>query len=133
MQVIHLSVTDVLYSLQLTAGDILETTLEVTNPSSAKEDLKFQALFHTYFRLPEGTVPSDVTIDNDLTGLTYKDKVLNYQESTEDRKTFTFEGETDRVFANAPKSFVAKYGKSQQGIKIETTNLGRFHLFQYVS
>ena len=69
-----------------------------------------------------------MTIDDDLTGLRYKDKVLNYQESTEDRKTFTFEGETDRVFANAPKSFVAKYGKSQQGIKIETTNLGEHQL-----
>lgn len=96
----------------------------MTNPSTASNDLKFQALFHTYFRLPEGTLPSDVTIDNDLKGLRYKDKVLNHQESIEDRDTFTFVNETDRVYANAPKSFVAKYGKSQQGLKLETENLG---------
>lgn len=109
---------------QLAAGDVIENILEVTNPSSASQDLKFQALFHTYFRLPEGTLPSDVTIEDSLTGLTYKDKVLNFKESKEDRKSFTFINETDRVYANAPKSLVAKYGDSQQGLKLENTNLG---------
>lgn len=118
-------------TLQIAAGDVLETTFEVTNPASAKQDLKFQALFHTYFRLPEGTLPSEVTIDDALTGLKYKDKVLNYQESVEERQSFTFVDETDRVFANAPKSFVAKYGKSQQGLKIETANLSEHHLYIY--
>lgn len=110
---------------QLTAGDVLETTLDVTNPSTASDPLKFQALLHSYFRLPEGTLPSDVTIDDSLTGLRYKDKVLNFQEGTEDRKSFTFVDETDRVYADAPKSFVVKYGKSQQGLKFEFSNLGK--------
>merc|ERR1712093_137001 len=81
------------YTVQLTAGDVLECRL-------------------------------DVTIDDALTGLTYKDKTLNYQESEEERKSVNFVDEVDRIYANAPKSFVAKYGSSQVGVKIETTNLG---------
>ena len=96
------------------------------NPSTSKADLSFQALFHNYFRLPEGTLPSEVTIANSLKGLTYKDKVLNHQQVTEEKSTFTFEGETDRVYANAPQAVIATYGKSQQGLKIETENLGAF-------
>lgn len=104
---------------------MLETTLEVKNPSSASSELKFQALYHTYFRLPEGTLPSDVTIEKQLTGLKYTDKVLNGAQAAEKRDIFVFEGETDRVYNDAPSTIVAKYGKaSQQGIKIETKNLG---------
>lgn len=109
---------------QLTAGDILECCLEVSNPGSASEPLKFQALLHNYLRLPEGTLPSDVAIDDALTGLTYKDKTQNYKESKEERKSVNFVDEVDRIYSNAPSSFVAKYGTSQQGVKIETTNLG---------
>lgn len=39
-------------------------------------------------------------------------------------KDFTFVGEVDKQWYDAPSSFAAQYGKSQQGIKIETTNLG---------
>jgi len=112
------------YTVQLTAGDVLECRLDVTNPSTASKPLKFQALLHNYLRLPDGVLPVDVTIDDALTGLTYKDKTLNYQESEEERKSVNFVDEVDRIYANAPKSFVAKYGSSQVGVKIETTNLG---------
>lgn len=110
---------------QLTAGDVLETILEVTNPASSSDALKFQALLHNYFRLPEGTLPSEVKVEKSLRGLTYKDKTLNHEQDTEERDVFTFVGETDRVYANAPKAFAASYGKSEQGIKIETSNLGK--------
>ena len=92
------------------------------NPGTA--DLRFQALFHTYFRLPEGTSPSDVTISKQLHGLQYTDKVKGGAVETESQEPFTFPGRVDRVYENAPSSVSAKYGKSQQGIKIENKNLG---------
>lgn len=93
----------------------------MVNPGSST--LKFQALFHTYFRLPEGTLPSEVAIQDTLKGLRYKDKAGTPAEDTESRDTFTFVGETDRVYADAPNAIVAKYGKSQQGLKLEWTSL----------
>jgi glucose-6-phosphate 1-epimerase len=102
--------------------------LDVTNPAGASSDLRFQALLHSYFRLPEGVLPSDVTIEGYLTGLRYKDKTLGYEEATEDRQIFTFINETDRVYANAPKTFAVKYGKSQQGLKFETTNMSEYQV-----
>lgn len=109
---------------QLSAGDVLETILEVTNPASAKEDFKFQALFHTYFRLPDGIDPTQVVISDALKGRTFKDKTKNYQEGVHQDKDFNFVGEVDKQWYDAPSSFAAQYGKSHQGIKIETSNLG---------
>lgn len=96
----------------------------MTNPSSASAPLKFQALFHTYFRLPEGVTPSDVVISDTLTGLKYLDKTQNYMEKTQEDKDFSFVGETDMQWFGVPKSYAAKYGESGQGLKIETDKLG---------
>ena len=108
---------------QVSAGDVLETILDVTNPSSASAPLKFQSLFHTYFRLPDGVEPHNVTISDTLTGRKYLDKTDNYTEKTHEGKDFTFEGEVDTQWFDVPDTLVAKYGSSGQGLKLETTNL----------
>lgn len=89
------------YTVTLFKTGALETALKVINPSSS-ETLRFQSLLHTYLRLPEGVQPSDTKISG-LDGLKYADKPSGGGVKTQEEEDVKFEGETDRVYMDAPR------------------------------
>lgn len=83
------------YQVQLRA-ESLQTALHVVNCDD--HVIEFQALLHSYFRLPSDI--SNVRVEG-LKGVSYFDKVAG-SNATEEGDELAVTGETDRVFANAP-------------------------------
>jgi glucose-6-phosphate 1-epimerase len=84
-----------IYAVTLTATS-LETKLLVRNEGG--ESFDFNALFHTYLRVPDVTTLA-VT---GLKSVSYKDKVQKGAEATEERDKLTVAEEVDRVYAKVP-------------------------------
>ncbi|GAA5994968.1 glucose-6-phosphate 1-epimerase [Rhodotorula paludigena] len=85
----------------------LSLSLSVANPSSAIAPLPFQALLHSYFRLPDSVHPRDVLV-TPLENLAFADKAGpkdGLTKEAERRKVVDVDGpggEVDRVYFRAP-------------------------------
>lgn len=107
------------YTVTISANN-LKTTLHVTNPSES--DFNFQALLHTYLRLPSECLPADVLVGS-LKGLSFTDKVTGGKVSEEQREKLDFkEGEVDRVYDNVPDTIEVTMGHKKV-IDINTKSL----------
>ncbi|BGP21716.1 hypothetical protein JCM10295v2_000591 [Rhodotorula toruloides] len=98
----------------------LRLTLHVANPSNAVAALPFQTALHTYFRLPQGVTPPDVSVDG-LENLAYNDKVSGEQKVTERRKEVVIDGpngEIDRVYFRAPNELVMRFKGQTETVKV---------------
>lgn len=99
-----------LYSVIIESSGALKVILKVTNPSSAKSDLKYQTLLHTYIRLPSGILPKDVHATG-LKGLQYNEKVGDKKGMTEETSdSVHFTSEVDRVYHDAPDTVDLSFG-----------------------
>jgi len=89
----------------------LKTILRVNNPESAKQDLKYQTLLHTYIRLPKNTQLKDVKATG-LKGLKYLDKATGAElgPHEETHESLTFPSEVDRVYFDAPDAVDLSFG-----------------------
>ncbi|GAA5887580.1 hypothetical protein JCM6882_001456 [Rhodosporidiobolus microsporus] len=99
-----------IYTVLLTPQS-LKLTLRVENPSSAIAPLPFQALLHSYFRLPEGVLPAH-TVVTPLENLTFSDKLAGGACDVERRRVVDVDGpggEVDRVYFNAPDALKIAY------------------------
>ncbi|GAA5832154.1 hypothetical protein JCM11251_004259 [Rhodosporidiobolus azoricus] len=99
-----------LYTVLLTPQS-LKLTLQVQNPSSAIAPLPFQALLHTYFRLPELVLPAH-TLVTPLENLSFADKLQGGAVDVERRRVVEVDGpdgEVDRVYYNAPDALKIQY------------------------
>jgi glucose-6-phosphate 1-epimerase len=92
----------------------LSTDIHVTNPSSAIGVLEFQALLHTYHRVPA----SEVQI-SPLKGLSYFDKTAQATEANkvEDRDQVDVKVFTDSVYENAGGEYTLKWGSQSAKIR----------------
>lgn len=80
------------------------SSLLVSLAAISTTTLAFQALLHSYLRLPASVLPPAVTAES-LTGLTYVDKVRGGAKDIEDRQEVKVDGpngEVDRVYYGAP-------------------------------
>lgn len=108
-----------LYSVKISSNTI-RTTLEVSNPG--EENFEFQALLHTYLRLPSGCLPENVEV-GPLKGLSFTDKVQGGVVEREKREYLDFkEGEVDRVYDHVPASIDIGMGKSK-ALVLKTVSL----------
>ncbi|KAL8276262.1 hypothetical protein RQP46_011336 [Phenoliferia psychrophenolica] len=88
------------YTVILSASDLMITLVV----SALSAPLAFQALFHSYLRLPASILPPAVTAES-LTGLSFVDKVQGGARGLEEREEVTVDGpkgEVDRVYFGAP-------------------------------
>lgn len=113
----------VTYAVTLTHSPTpsLTTSLTVQNPPSSSP-LRFQALLHTYLRLPESSSPNEVKISG-LKGLEFTDKVQGGKVEKEGRERVGFEaGEVDRVYNGVPSTIEVELGAGK-GTTLQTSNL----------
>ncbi|GAA6032695.1 hypothetical protein JCM8097_000746 [Rhodosporidiobolus ruineniae] len=99
-----------LYVVHLTSTS-LKLTLEVHNPETAIAPLPFQALLHSYFRLPEGVLPAHTEV-TPLENLQFADKLAGGATDVERRRVVDVDGpdgEVDRVYFNAPDALKIAY------------------------
>ncbi|KAG0149488.1 hypothetical protein CROQUDRAFT_653566 [Cronartium quercuum f. sp. fusiforme G11] len=102
------------------SGKTLKTTLEVLNPT--EKDFNFQALLHTYLRLPSGCLP-EVVLVGPLKGLSFIDQVQGRAVGTEKRDKLDFkEGEVDRIYDEVPDTIEVQMG-NQKAVVIKTISL----------
>ncbi|GAA5826778.1 hypothetical protein JCM5353_003232 [Sporobolomyces roseus] len=95
----------------------LSLSLTVSSPSSAIAPLPFQALLHSYFRLPDSINPTLVKV-TPLENLRYTDKILGGAEETERRKEVMVDGpggEVDRVYLRASDRLKLSWGEEGAG------------------
>ncbi|CAH7689806.1 galactose mutarotase-like domain-containing protein [Phakopsora pachyrhizi] len=98
----------------------LSTELEVTNLS--EEKIEFQALLHTYLRIPDSKEPKDVRVKS-LKGLKFTDKVAEGAVATEAHTEVDFSaGEVDRVYQRVPGHIEVDLGLGRL-IDINTSQL----------
>ena len=103
------------YEIELNAKS-LRTKLIVKN--TGKSDFEFQALLHTYYKVPD--IKS--TFVKGLKGSSFMDKLKDGKVFNETRKQINFTEETDRIYMNAP-SMVTLPGIA----KIEVQTSGKDH------
>ncbi|RIB21747.1 galactose mutarotase-like domain-containing protein [Gigaspora rosea] len=87
---------ELIFIVTLTA-DTLKNTLEVRNKGT--EPFGFNALFHTYYSVPD---ISKVSIKG-LNDITYSDKVKNFARFKDVKDSITIDQETDRIYENVPR------------------------------
>ncbi|KAK4054909.1 hypothetical protein OIV83_000833 [Microbotryomycetes sp. JL201] len=112
------------YEVQL-RDSALVAKLHVRNPSGASSELPFQALLHSYLRLPAGIKPTRVRV-SPLRGLTLRDKVQGNAESTEGRDAVDVQGpngEVDRVYFDAPDILKVTYEGAEGEMIVKKQNL----------
>lgn len=95
----------------------LSTDLHVYNPPGNTQDLEFQALFHTYFRVPASSVKI-----TPLYNLGYYDKTRQSEEEKavrriELREEVVIDTFTDYVYENAPGNYKVKWADGEINIK----------------
>lgn len=112
------------YTVTLFKTGALETALKVINPSSS-ETLRFQSLLHTYLRLPEGVQPADTKIAG-LGGLKYVDKPSGGGIHTQEQDEVVFEGETDRVYFDAPRDASLEKRDGTPIVQVQKANWADF-------
>jgi hypothetical protein len=103
----------------------LTVSLGVTSPSSSSSVLPFQALLHSYLRLPTSVSPPQVRV-TPLNTLTFIDKVTGGKEGKEDREVVEVQGpkgEVDRVYYHAPNVLEIKYEGASGSMKITKEHL----------
>jgi len=109
------------YTVGLTSTT-LTTTLSVRNPSETAS-LPFQALLHTYLRLPSPITPLQTAITG-LKGLGFTDKVQGGIVGTESRDQVGFEeGEVDRVYHRVGDHLTVSWDAGKTGFTINKKNL----------
>ncbi|GAA5870292.1 hypothetical protein JCM16303_001951 [Sporobolomyces ruberrimus] len=113
------------YTVSLTPSG-LSLSLRVTSPSSSIAPLPFQALLHSYFRLPQTVLPPQVHV-TPLENLSYLDKVQgNKEELIERRKVVNVDGpkgEVDRVYLRAPDKLRLSYEGQPGSVELHKKNL----------
>jgi glucose-6-phosphate 1-epimerase len=105
------------YSITL-HRDILQTDFRVIN--TGETSFEFTAALHSYF---EVAGIQNASVDG-LSGLTYLDKIPdadNPARKEEAAKSVSFNGETDRVYLNAPNEVVLNVGTGA-GVQIQNEN-----------
>jgi len=100
----------------------LSTDLHVHNPPGSSQELEFQALFHTYFRVPA----SDVKI-TPLHNLGYYDKTQRSDEEKaarriELREEVRIDRFTDYVYENAPGNYKVTWADGEINIRAKNLN-----------
>lgn len=105
-----------IYSVVLSKAS-LETKLLVRNEGG--EPFDFNALFHTYLRVPDVTA---VTVAG-LQGATYKDKTQGGAQATEASGQVAIAGEVDRAYANVAGPVAVEQGGRTLFV-VERSNLG---------
>ena len=127
------------YSVTL-GKDGLQTMLNVRN--EGKEAFEFQMLLHSYFRVKVCfafdfvaptvqreadlmSLPKDVSkvAVTGLTGVTYVDKILDAQTSTESNAAVRITGETDRVYQSIPQDTTSIVEAGQPRYDVVRDNL----------
>ncbi|CAM9505124.1 unnamed protein product [Discosporangium mesarthrocarpum] len=100
--------------------------MHITNPG--EEPYNFQALLHTYLRVPEVANLKVVGFQ----GISYKDQVMNNLESVDEREEATIEKEVDRVYSGAipdisvvgcttvHKSCIKKTASGEESVDVDT-------------
>jgi len=91
-----------IYTITLTK-DALETKILVQNTEEEKS-FDFNLLFHNYLRVPD---ISTISISG-LTNLTYRDKIANGAESTEQNEELKITSAVDRVYKSVPGDVIVK-------------------------
>ena len=99
--------------LTVTLGTELTLALRVTNPGSAP--LAFTAGYHSYFRVADVRT---ARVEG-LQGLRYRDKVLDFAESSDTAAALVPAGETDRVYLGAPSRL--RLRDSRRCLRIESS------------
>ncbi|ORY75674.1 galactose mutarotase-like domain-containing protein, partial [Leucosporidium creatinivorum] len=103
----------------------LTVSLGVTSPSSSSSTLPFQALLHSYLRLPSSVSPPQVRV-TPLNTLTFVDKVTGGKQGKEDREVVEVQGpkgEVDRVYYHAPDVLEIKYEGTPGSMKVTKEHL----------
>lgn len=112
------------YTVHLTSTQ-LAVSLRVSSPTFNPCPLRFQALLHSYLRLPSGITPPQVRV-TPLGGLEYIDKVLGGVKAKEERAVVEVDGpagEVDRVYLGAPASLEVSYADASGGMECTKTGL----------
>ncbi|GAA6062085.1 hypothetical protein JCM10212_006508 [Sporobolomyces blumeae] len=104
----------------------LSLSLRVSSPSSAIAPLPFQALLHSYFRLPDHVEPTQVRV-TPLQNLEFADKVQGGAVETERRDVVYVDGpdgEVDRVYWRAPDRLALAWSDGDKAqVEIKKKNL----------
>ncbi|GAA6022544.1 hypothetical protein JCM11491_005595 [Sporobolomyces phaffii] len=98
------------YTVELTPNG-LSLSLSVTSPADAVAPLPFQALLHSYFRLPAAVRPRDTRV-TPLEHVSFSDKVQGGATDVERRPVVVVDGpkgEVDRVYLRAPDKLRVAY------------------------
>ncbi|GAA97933.1 uncharacterized protein L969DRAFT_19270 [Mixia osmundae IAM 14324] len=90
------------YVVRIISPASISTSLTVQHLESGSEDMNFQALLHSYWSVDN----IQETSINGLHNLDYSDKTRDQAHFTEAREVVAAEGETDRVYFDAPSSSV---------------------------
>ncbi|SCZ90797.1 BZ3500_MvSof-1268-A1-R1_Chr1-3g02260 [Microbotryum saponariae] len=112
------------YTVRITKSSELDLRLQVQAPSEG-DDLRFQALLHTYLLLPESVQPDQVQVQP-LQGLKFIDKVAGGREGKEDRSVVVVQGpnqEVDRVYHRAPNELRITYQGSKGSVTVSKNGL----------
>lgn len=109
-----------IYVVTITATELI-TALTVSSPTTADKPLVFTSALHTYVRLPEHVLPTQVTIES-LKGLKYLDKVLGGSH-VESAQRVIYDGpqnEIDRIYYDSPKELTLDWNGG--GVKLVKEN-----------
>ncbi|KAM0793253.1 hypothetical protein ACM66B_000715 [Microbotryomycetes sp. NB124-2] len=112
------------YEVQLRDAALV-AKLHVHAPADSSAELPFQALLHSYLRLPAGIKPARVRVAP-LGGLTFRDKVQGNVESKEDRDVVDVQGpngEVDRVYLQAPDTLQVTYEGAEGEMVVKKQSL----------
>lgn len=117
------------YSVTLTPTSLtchLTVKAPYVEPVHVEDRVDFQALLHTYLRLPAGTSPSRTTV-RPLDGVKFTDKVHGGQVGRESRERVHFDGpggEIDRVYHGASDNLTVAWDEQVTSGTCELTKAG---------
>ena len=98
----------------VTVNETLTLELAVTNKST-DETLEFEECLHTYFAVEDISATSVVG----LKGLSYLDKVANFEKKTETNDAIRISSEVDRVYLDATGTVEVRDGRLRRVIRVE--------------
>lgn len=102
------------YTVTVAEGRLM-TKMAVDNPASAPEAFKFTALLHTYLAIGDIT---SAQVEG-FRGLSYQDKLLAGQVSTEQRDKINVQQEVDRTYVSVPGPIMLHTSRGQMEIAKE--------------
>jgi D-hexose-6-phosphate mutarotase len=101
----------------VTVNEHLELELIVTNTSKASK-LEFEECLHSYFAVEDVTATSIVG----LKGVSYLDKVANFEKKTETEDSIRISSEVDRVYMDTTDAVEIRDARLGRVIRVEKEN-----------